>query len=96
MVPSSGSTIQRWRLVAARAGAAFLAEKAVAGPRLGEFLVDDLLGAAVGGGDEIARPLQRYLQVLDLAEIALEAAPGAARGLDHDVERRGMQHGGVP
>ena len=81
-------------LVGAVARAAFLAEKAVARPRLGQFLAHDLLGAAVGGGDEIARPLQRHLQVLDLAEIALEAAPGAARGLDHDVEDGGMQHGG--
>ena len=32
--------------------------------------------------------------MLDLAEIALETAPGAARGLDHDVEDGGMQHGG--
>src|SRR6202035_4907717 len=78
----------------AGAGAAFLAEKAVSRPRLGQFLVDDLLGAAIGGGDEVARPLERYLQMLDLAEIALEAAPGAARGLDHDIEDGGMQHGG--
>ena len=81
-------------LVGAGAGAAFLAEKAVGRPRLGQFLVDDLLGAAVGGGDEIARPLERHLQMLDLAEIALEAAPGTARGLDHDIEHGGMQHGG--
>src|ERR1700675_3855508 len=79
--------------VGAGAGATFLAEKAVSRPRLGQFLVDDLLGAAVGGGDEIARPLERHLQMLDLAEIALEAAPGTARGLDHDIEDGGMQHG---
>src|ERR1700740_2937475 len=81
-------------LVGAGARAAFLAEKTVGRPRLGQFLVDDLFGAAVGGGDEIARPLERYLQMLDLAEIALEAAPGATRGLDHHVEHGGMQHGG--
>src|ERR1700733_2549501 len=81
-------------LVGAGPGPTFLAEKAVGRPRLGQFLIDDLLGAAVGGGDEIARPLERHLQMLDLAEIALEAAPGAARGLDHDVEDSGMQHGG--
>ena len=80
--------------VGARTRAAFLAEKAVGRPRLGQFLVDDLLGTAIGGGDEVARPLERHLQMLDLAEIALEAAPGAARGLDHDVEDGGMQHGG--
>src|ERR1700675_1004956 len=81
-------------LVGAGPGPAFFAEKAGGRPRLGQFLVDDLLGAAIGGGDEIARPLERHLQMLDLAEIALEAAPGTARGLDHDVEDGGMQHGG--
>ena len=80
--------------VGAGARTAFLAEKAVGRPRLGQFLVDDLLGAAIGGGDEIARPLERHLQMLDLAEIALEASPRTARGLDHDVEHGGMQHGG--
>ena len=62
-------------------------------PRLGEVVAQDLLGAAVGGGDEIARPLQRNLQMLDLAEIALEAAAGAPGGFDHDVEDGGVQHG---
>ena len=80
-------------LVGAGVRAAFLAEEAVIGPRLGEVLAHDLLGAAVGGGDEIARSLQRDLQVLDLAEIALEAAAGARGGLDHDVEDCGMLHG---
>ena len=39
-----------------------------------QFLAQDLFGAAVGGGDEIGRPLERDLQVLDLAEVALERA----------------------
>src|SRR4051812_17237986 len=30
--------------------------------------------------------------MLDLAKIALQAAPGAASGLDHDVDEGGMQH----
>ena len=64
-------------LVGAGARAAFLAEKAVIRPRLGELLAHDLLGAAVGRGDEIARTLERHLQILDLAEIALEAPAGA-------------------
>ena len=55
-------------------GAAFLAEEAVARPRLGQFLAQDFLGAPVGRGDEIGRALERDLQVLDLAEVALEAA----------------------
>ena len=80
-------------LVGAVADAAFLAEEAVIRPRLGKFLAHDFLGAAVGGGDEVARPLDRDLEVLDLAEVALEAAAGAVRGLDHDVEDGGVEHG---
>ena len=80
-------------LVGAFARAAFLAEKAVAGPRLGQFLQERLLGAAVGGGDEIGRALERDLQILDLAEVALERARGLARGGDHDVEQSGAEHG---
>ena len=34
-------------------------------------------------------------EVLDLAEVALKAAAGAARRLDHDVKDRGMHHGGL-
>ena len=85
-------------LVGALALAAFLAEKAVAGPRLGQFGIQRLLGAAVGGGDEIGRALERDLQVLDLAEVALERARGLARGGDHDVEQGGVEHGarGLP
>ena len=82
-------------LIAAGVGAAFLAEEAVVGPRLGQFAAHDLLGAPVGGGDEIARALHRDLQVLDLAEIALEAAAGAIGGLDHDVEDGGTGHAGL-
>ena len=80
-------------LVGAGARAAFFAEKAVVRPRLGEFLIDDFLGPPVGGGDEIARALERDLQMLDLAEIALEAAAGPIGGLDHDVKDGGMLHG---
>jgi hypothetical protein len=82
------------RLVGALARAAFLTQKAVIRSRLGELGAHDFLGAAVGGGDEIARPLERNLQVLDLAEIALEAAAGAVRGLDHDIENSGVEHDG--
>ena len=38
--------------------------------------VDEDLGAAIGGGDEVPRPLDRDLQVLDLAEVAAQAARG--------------------
>ena len=82
------------RPVGADMGAAFLAEEAVIRPRLGELLAQDRFGAVVGGGDEIARAFHRHLQVLDLAEIALEASPGAERGLDHDIEECGAVHGG--
>jgi hypothetical protein len=80
------------RLVGAFLEAAFLAEKAVARPRLGELLAQDFLGAMVGGGDEIGRALQRHLQLLDLAEVALEAAAGLARRRGHDIEKGGPQH----
>jgi hypothetical protein len=30
--------------------------------------------------------------MLDLAEVALEVAAGAARGLDHDIDEGGMDH----
>ena len=72
--------------------AAFLAEEAVARARLGKFGAQRLLGLAVGGGDEIARALERDLQILDLAEVALERARGLARGGDHDVDEGGMLH----
>ena len=92
VVPSSGSMIQRWRLSVPSIVAALLGEEAEAGPRLLQLGDQHLLGAAVGGGDEIARALQRDLQVLDLAEIAGEAAAGLEHGLDHDVEKRRAGH----
>ncbi len=73
-------------LVVAFADAAFLADKAVARPRLGEVAMQHLLGAMIGHGDEIGRSLQRHLKIFDLAEVALETAAGAARGFDHDVD----------
>ena len=80
------------RLVGALLEAAFLAEEAVAGPRLGELGAQNLLGAMVGRGDEIGGALQRDLQLLDLAEVALEAAAGLARRRGHDIEKGGPQH----
>ena len=90
VVPSSGSTIQVWVLSVPSLAAAFLAEEAVARPRLQQFGAQDFLGAMVGGGDEIRRTFERDLQVLDLAEVALEAARRLARGGDHDVEQGGL------
>jgi putative ABC transport system substrate-binding protein len=43
---------------------------------LDEFLEQDLFGALVGQADEVAGTLRRHLQVLDLAEVALQAAAG--------------------
>ena len=81
MVPSSGSTIQR--LCGERPTSTPLSSmsEAVVGPAALQLLLDHLLGAAVGGGDEVARPLDRDLELLDLAEIAGEqrAALVAAR-----------------
>src|SRR5918999_4840408 len=69
-----------------------LADKAVAWPRFGELLAQDFLRLAVGGGDEIGRPLERDLQMLHLAEVALERAAREPCGLDHDIEQGGMEH----
>src|ERR1051325_3814744 len=44
-------------------------------------------------GRALGRSLQRDLQMLDLVEIVFEAAAGAARGLDHDVDEGGLLHG---
>ena len=85
-------------LVGTLAAAAFLAEEAITRARALKLLAQNFLGAPVGGGDEIRRPLERHLQMLDLAEVALERARGLARGLDHDIEESGSEHGatGLP
>src|SRR5262249_2106374 len=80
------------RLVRTLGAAAFLAEETVAGPRFRELGAQDLLGAMVGGADEIARSLDRDLEMLDLAEVALEAARGLAGGGDHHIEECGAKH----
>jgi hypothetical protein len=81
------------RLVAAFARTAFLAEKAIAWARKLELFAQDFLGPPIRGGDEIGRALQRGLQVLDFAEIALERAARLTRGLDHHIEEGGAEHG---
>ena len=48
-----------------------------------------VLGALVGGGDEIGRALQRDLQIFDFAEVADETASRLARGGDHHVQGGG-------
>ena len=73
-------------LVIAHARAAFLADEAITWSRLGEVGVEHLLGAPVCHGNEIGGSLQRHLKILDLAEVALETAAGAARRFDHDVD----------
>ena len=65
---------------------------AYAKKRRDQFLAQDFLRLAVGGGHEIGRSLERHLEMLDLAEVALERAPGLAGGLDHDVEEGGAEH----
>ena len=93
VVPSSGSTIQRLALVGAVDRAALLGEEASsrAAPCCSSAIsVSSARRSAAR--DEIARPLQRDLQVLDLAEIAGEAAAGLEDRLDHDVEEGGAGH----
>ena len=67
--------------------AMLLEQKAVAGSRAGQLLVQDLLGAGVGGADEVRRAFERDLKLLDLAEIAREAAARFSRGADHHVHQ---------
>ena len=76
--------------------AALLGQEPVGGTRLAEFGDQRLVGAVVGGRDEVARPLQRDLQVLDLAEVAGESAAGLEHGLDHDVHQRRAGHQVTP
>ena len=73
--------------------AAFLADERVAGARSHQFVAQCLLGLAVGGGDEIRRPLDGDLQLLDLAEIAIELPRRLACGFHHHVEEGGVLHG---
>ena len=82
------------RLVGTLDDALLLHEEAIAGPRLRQLLEEDLFRLLVGGGDEVARTLDRHLQVLDLAEIALQAAPGLDGGGGHDVHQGGVDHRG--
>ena len=77
-------------LVGPFAAAAFLAEKAVARPRLQQLGTQDFLGAMIGGGDEVRRAFERDLEMLNLAEVALQAAAGLARGGGHHVEQGGL------
>src|SRR5262249_46523635 len=72
--------------------AGFLAEETIAGPRLRQLVAQDLLGTVVGGRNEIPRPFERHLQMLDLAEVALEPARRLLRSLEHHVEQRGTEH----
>ena len=92
VVPSSGSMCQRWVLSGALDDARLLHDEAVVRPRLLQRVAQDLLGLAVGGGDEVAGALARDLQVLDLAEIALERARRLHHGVGHDGHQGGADH----
>ena len=88
MVPSSGSTIQRWVRSAPSTLAALLHQEAIAGPCARQLGEEDLLGAVVGGADEIRWAFERDLELLDLAEIARKAAARLAGGGEHHVHQR--------
>ena len=57
----------------------FLAHPAIGRARAHQFIADDLFRLGIGAADEIARPLDRDLKVLDLAEILHEAERPALR-----------------
>ena len=77
-------------LVLALSAAAFLAQEAIAGTGLGEFVDQDLFGALVGAGDEIAGAFHRDLEIFQLIEIAVQRAAGLAGGGDHHVHGWGL------
>ena len=89
VVPSSGSTIQRCVRVGAFDLAALLHQEAIAGPGALDSSSNRISSARWSAAvTKFAGPLTRDLQLLDLAEIAREAAAGLAGGGDHDVHQR--------
>ena len=72
--------------------AALLHQEAVARAGLRQLAEQRFLGAVVGRRHEVGRPLHRHLQLLDLAEIARQAAAGFARGGNHHVHQSGCGH----
>ena len=72
--------------VAARHRTALLEQKPVAGADAGQFGLERALGLEVRGRDEFAGPLDRDLQLLDLAKIAQQPARRLERGIGHDIE----------
>ena len=69
--------------------AAFLEHEAPVGPRGAQFVPQRALGRLVGLGDEVRRALAADLEVLDLAEVAAQAAAGLARGALHHADQSG-------
>ncbi len=93
VVPSSGSTIQRLDGVLALDAAAFLHQQAVSRARLDQLGAQHVLGPPVGLADEVGRPFLGDLQMLDLAEVADEAARGLLGRRRHDVQQcRAVSH----
>ncbi len=66
---------------------AFLAEEAISRTCLQKLFAHDLLGLAIGGRDEIARSLDRDLQVLHFAEITPQRFSCLEGSLNHDIEK---------
>src|SRR5215813_8115418 len=75
--------------VAARDLAAFLEQEAIAGARALQLVFQGALGLQIRGRDELAGPLYRDLKLLDLAEVAHQAARRLQRGVRHDIDDRG-------
>ncbi len=61
-------------------------EEAELGPRALELVLEDLLGPAIGVGNEIGRTLAAHLELLDLTEIANQPAGRARHGPDHHLD----------
>ena len=92
VVPSSGSTTHSCDGSLPRTRPRSSIRKPNLGRAFDNSWCEDFFGAPVGGGDEIRRPLERDLQILDLAEIADQRARRLARGGDHHGDEGRAEH----
>ena len=81
------------RLVRSLNHAALFHQEAIARASLCQAVIDDLLGAVVGIGNEIGRALLGHLQVFDFPEVARKrAARSTGCGNHHGSDGRGFGH----
>src|SRR5882672_3390328 len=82
--------------VRSRFRSALFEQHRIARSGLLELGFDDALGLEIRGGDEFTGPLDRNLQLLDLAEVTQQRACRLKRGVSHDIQgRRPGGHGKI-